>query len=145
MARALQKEDWINHEKFKSAKSRAINAAALIHELNMSIGGLSVAQIEERFAKHDVWWQPSHTALEALQDKQVLAVNSIIEIPVNASDNQAGLKGIPSLRGPVNFSNSDYTPRPVPELGEHTHAVLRDAGIPETQLNDLTFQHKSKL
>jgi crotonobetainyl-CoA:carnitine CoA-transferase CaiB-like acyl-CoA transferase len=42
------------------------------------------------------------------------------------------------LRPPVRFGEADCALRhPAPRLGEHSRAILREAGLPEPEIDDL--------
>lgn len=45
-----------------------------------------------------------------------------------------GADGVPWLRSPVRFQDTSFTPGAVPDYGEHTEAVLREAGYTDEEV-----------
>jgi crotonobetainyl-CoA:carnitine CoA-transferase CaiB-like acyl-CoA transferase len=87
----------------------------------------------ERFDHADLWWTPSQTPAEVVQDPQALAAGAFVDIP--RADGQGTLKSVAS---PVTFGNCDTHPKTgPPRLGEHTEAVLRAAGYTPDELTRL--------
>ena len=77
-----------------------------------------LAEWSERFEREGVWWAPSQSPAEVVEDPQLLANDGIVEVEGGA---------LRSVKGPVNFSGMARNPAPtVPPLGEHTDEVLKE-------------------
>ena len=75
-----------------------------------------------------VWWQPVQTVDDIIEDAQ--AQPGFVTIPRGAQDP----KEIRSVKGPIDFGSLSSDPSgPVPVLGEHTAAVLKEAGISDEE------------
>jgi crotonobetainyl-CoA:carnitine CoA-transferase CaiB-like acyl-CoA transferase len=115
---ALERTDLMDDPRFASAGARRENARALM---------------AERFDKVDVWWSPVQAPEEVVRDPQALACAAFVDLP-----GPGGKGGVRSVASPVRFSHADTTPRSgIPELGEHTEEVLREARLSEAEIQAL--------
>lgn len=133
---ALERTDLVHEPRFVSAAARRENAAALIAILDQEFAKRPLAEWVERFDKADVWWAPVQAPEEVVRDPQAIACGAFVDMP------GPGGKGVVrSVAGPVRFSGADTTPRAgIPELAEHSEEVLREAGFPEEEIQELRAQ-----
>jgi crotonobetainyl-CoA:carnitine CoA-transferase CaiB-like acyl-CoA transferase len=130
LLRVLEREDLAADPRFATARERWEHAAVLIPILDAEFARRPLADWIERFDHADLWWAPSQTPAEVVQDPQALAAGAFVDIP--APDGQGGLKSVAS---PVTFGTCDTQPKTgPPRLGEHTEAVLRAAGFTSDEL-----------
>jgi crotonobetainyl-CoA:carnitine CoA-transferase CaiB-like acyl-CoA transferase len=124
LLRVLGREDLATDLRFATAKDRWENAADLIPILDAEFARQPLAVWRERCCREDLWWTPIQTPEEVVHDPQVQATGALVDIPT--ADGQTPLKSVAS---PVTFGAGDTHPRAgAPRLGEHTEAVLREAG-----------------
>jgi crotonobetainyl-CoA:carnitine CoA-transferase CaiB-like acyl-CoA transferase len=121
---ALEREDLLSDERFASARGRRHHATELVELLDDLFGAAKRDELTASFDRHDVWWAPANTPAEVWDDPQAVAAGAFVDVPEGASS--------PAHRAvatPVVFHGAtESAPRPAPGLGEHTDAVLADAG-----------------
>jgi crotonobetainyl-CoA:carnitine CoA-transferase CaiB-like acyl-CoA transferase len=69
-------------------------------------------------------------AAEVMRHPQITATNRLLKI-------DCGEGQVEVLRAPVNIEGMEEEPRPVPAIGEHTRAVLKELGYAETEIDAL--------
>lgn len=118
---ALERPDLAQDERFVDARSRNVNAEALIAELDARFAEEPMSHWRERFDRHDVWWAPIQSIPEALSDPQVLAAGAVIDMTP-----RPGEAPYQAIATPVDFDGRRITPGPVPDLGEHTAEIVAE-------------------
>jgi crotonobetainyl-CoA:carnitine CoA-transferase CaiB-like acyl-CoA transferase len=130
LLRVLGREDLATDPRFATAKERWEHAVDLIPILDAEFARQPLAVWRARCDREDLWWAPIHTPEDVVHDPQVRAAGAFVDIP--AADGQAPLK---SVAAPVTFGACDTRPKGgPPRLGEHTEAVLREAGYTPSDL-----------
>ena len=133
LMRAVEREELLDDERFANAKARRANCAEFIAELDGVFATRPLAEWTARFDAEDVWWAPCQSVAEVLEDEQIQAAGGFVTIP--ASD---GADDMTSVANPVTFVGDPLrTTGPVPELGEHTKEVLREAGLRDDEIEAL--------
>ncbi len=118
---ALDREDLLTDERFVDARSRNVNAEALIAILDERFAQEPMSHWRTRFDHHDVWWAPIQSIPEALEDPQIQASGAIIDMTP-----RPGEAPYRAIATPVDFDGRRIHPGPVPDLGEHTAQVIAD-------------------
>lgn len=130
---AIGRGELADDERFADARARRYNAEALITVLDEVFAARSRDDWASTFDEHDVWWAPVNTLAEVPHDPQALAAGAFVDVPGGA--------GSPAHRAvatPVSFSRSPVAPAgPVPALGQHTDAVLAEAGLSDDEIDRL--------
>jgi crotonobetainyl-CoA:carnitine CoA-transferase CaiB-like acyl-CoA transferase len=132
LCRALKREDLIEDERFGRAKSRRENGPALVALLDEAFGALPLADAGAALDAQDIIWALVQTPAEAIADPQLIAAGGIVQTPL------AGGGSIAAPAGPIRFPGADDGPKgPSPRAGEHTRAVLSEAGYSDTEIEAL--------
>jgi crotonobetainyl-CoA:carnitine CoA-transferase CaiB-like acyl-CoA transferase len=82
--------------------------------------------------RHDVANDPVQNSEDLMHDPQIAALGQLERVPL------AGAEAALLPRLPLGFSATPAAIQgPPPELGEHTGAVLREAGLSDTEIEEL--------
>jgi crotonobetainyl-CoA:carnitine CoA-transferase CaiB-like acyl-CoA transferase len=118
VCRALGRPDLLEDDRFASASAIRRHRSEVIAILDDIIAERTLAEWSERFDREGVWWAPSQSPAEIVEDPQMLANDGIVEVEGGA---------LRSVNGPITFSGVDRNRTPtVPPLGAHTDEVLKE-------------------
>ena len=132
MCKALNREDLVDDERFASPAGRVANAQIRKEITGEEIAKWKSSEILERLQAEGVPSAPLLDRMELLDNEQILANESIQRININ------GFGEVRQARPAARFSKTPTKlSRPAPKLGEHTHEVLSDIGINETERKNL--------
>jgi crotonobetainyl-CoA:carnitine CoA-transferase CaiB-like acyl-CoA transferase len=132
---AVERPDLKADARFSSNKARKENQEAMIDALDAAFATKTLAEIAPVFDAHDMVWSPVEPLAEALADPQTIANGAIIE----ATAPTGNLIKAPA--GPIRFSGDVEAPRrPSPRFGEHTRAILAEAGYDAEKIEALIAQ-----
>ena len=123
LARAVGHPEWIDDERFATAKARVKNAESLIARLDEIFATKTRDQWAEVFDReHELWWSPVQSIEEVLADPQAHAAGGFCEVPDGESTTL-----LPST--PADFETTPWHARwMAPRLGAHTDEVLAELG-----------------
>jgi crotonobetainyl-CoA:carnitine CoA-transferase CaiB-like acyl-CoA transferase len=123
LARAVGRPEWLEDERFESGMARAVNATALIAELDAVFATRPLDEWADAFgAEPDVFWSPVNSIEDLIADPQFHAAGGVVGVP----DEDGGRA---MLATPADFDGAAPSPRwRAPRLGEHTREVLAEAG-----------------
>ena len=132
MCKALNREDLVDDERFASPAGRVANAQIRKEITGEEIANWNSSEILERLQAEGVPSAPLLDRMELLDNEQILANESIQRINID------GFGEVRQARPAARFSKTPTKlSRPAPKLGEHTHEVLSDIGINETERKNL--------
>lgn len=134
ICRVIDREDLIEDERFKSAKTRRKNAAACVDILDEGFGKFTREEIAKRLDEHSIAWSPVQTLAEAAKDPQVHAAGGIVQVPSSAGDGST----YAAPASPVRFPGADDGPKgPAPGFGQHTRDILAELGMSGGDIDQL--------
>jgi crotonobetainyl-CoA:carnitine CoA-transferase CaiB-like acyl-CoA transferase len=132
LCRALERQEWLRDERFKTPVDRIRNADVRLEMTAEVLKTKSTAEWLERLRAHEVPCAPVLSREEVLRDAQVVANQLIVE----SEHPHAG-----PMRQPRPAARFERTPaslsRFAPLLGEHTDEVLAEAGVTASELTAL--------
>ncbi len=132
MCKALNREDLVDDVRFASPAGRVANAQIRKEITGEEIAKWKSSEILERLQAEGVPSAPLLDRMELLDNEQILANESIQRINID------GFGEVRQARPAARFSKTPTKlSRPAPKLGEHTHEVLSDIGINETERKNL--------
>jgi crotonobetainyl-CoA:carnitine CoA-transferase CaiB-like acyl-CoA transferase len=132
LCRALGLDHLIADERFARAKARRHNAHALLELVDAAFAQWTFDEIAARLDAEQLAWAPAQTAVEASRDPQLIAAGGVVDTPrADGGTNKAP-------GAPVRFPSADDGPKgPAPGPGEHTRAVLAQAGYTAGEIDAL--------
>ena len=98
------------------------HAAELIAEFDAAFARRPLSEWAERFDEHDVWWAPVQSIVDVIADPQ--AQPGFVEMTP-----RDGGEPFRAVATPVDFDGHAMRAGLVPNLGEHTHAILDELGV----------------
>lgn len=123
LVRALGRPELADDPRYANARSRRENAEPLVEALDEAFGALSFAEAAKALDDNDFVWSPVQTAAEVVADPQAQAAGCFVDVPDVAGSYRAPAS-------PARFPGAALEPRgPAPAIGQHTDAVLADAGF----------------
>ncbi len=132
LARAAGHPEWQDDPRFATAAARAMNAAALIAELDAVFASKTRDEWAKVFeTEAELWWAPVQNLEEVIADPQAHAGGGFCEVP----DGDAAVL-LPA--SPADFDGTPWRPRwMAPTLGQHTREVLGELGKSEADIEAL--------
>ncbi|MFT3964256.1 MAG: CoA transferase [Sphingobium sp.] len=129
----IGRPDLLQDARFTSNSLRSDNGEALVGEIQATIGARDWAEWKPVFDAWDAPWELVRTIHDVSVDPQVAANGLLFDVEV-----QDGTK-VKLAAGPVGFDGNYSPARPLraPHLGEHSDALLADAGFSADEVADL--------
>jgi len=132
LAEALGHPEWAEDARFRSNPDRVRNTPELDACITEVLRSRPVAHWTAMLDRHDVANDAVQNPEQVLNDRQVAALEQLTEIPL------AGGEPVRLPRLPIDLSlNPPAIQGPPPAVGEHTAAILREAGCTETEIQEL--------
>ena len=129
LCRTLGLEAWLDDARLATMVGRHAHKAELIRAITERLAERPAVEWEARFAEADVPCTRVRSVPEMLVDPQALLNGTLATIPHPA------LGPVRALGVPVRLAGTPGAPAsPPPALGEHTDAILAEAGIPGAEI-----------
>jgi crotonobetainyl-CoA:carnitine CoA-transferase CaiB-like acyl-CoA transferase len=130
LAIAVEHPEWLADVRFATFAERRTHAPELVALLDEIFATRTLYQWARALDDAEMWWEPVLTLEEAVAQEQAQAMDVLVPIP----DPNGGGEVL-SAASPVDFDGvSRMNPRGVPELGEHSREVLREAGFTDDEI-----------
>jgi len=129
MCTALDKPEWLNDERFNTARGRVVNAPARLKATGEVIAQRTTAEWLETLDAHGVPCAPVLTRPEILEHEQVVE-NDIIQ-----EYDHPGLGRVRQARPAAQFEKTPVNTKPMaPELGADGATILAELGYSEKEI-----------
>ena len=121
LCRAVGRSDWLTDARFDTGRSRAVNAAELVAELDVIFATKPLEEWAKVFAgEPDFFWSPINSIEDVVADEQFHAAGGVVFVP-------DGDSSVPMVASPADFHGTPWAPRSAaPGLGEHTVDILAE-------------------
>ena len=132
LCRAIEREDLLEDERYATILSRIAHIEELFTIFEQEIAKWPTAEIVARAHRQGTPLGPIHDIQGFLRDPQTVHNRTVFEL----QDPQAGSMRL--FRSPPRFgATPSNVRRPPPRLGADTEAVLREAGLDESEIAKL--------
>lgn len=130
LARALKVEHLVDDPRFANNRARREHGSALVPLLDEAFAARPLSEIATALDAEEMIWAPMLTPTEAIADPQAIAAGCVVQTPTH----DGGTISAPAA--PVRFPGADDGPKgPSPRPGEHTRAVLTEAGFSAAEID----------
>ena len=132
LCEAIGEPDLATTELFATHEARKENAAELHAILLSQFESKPLSHWREKFKIHDIKWSQLPTLEEAVQDPQMRDCGAIV------SCDYPGIGKVETVNSPVFVAESaKHAPTAPPRYGEHTRAILKEAGFSAADIDKL--------
>jgi crotonobetainyl-CoA:carnitine CoA-transferase CaiB-like acyl-CoA transferase len=129
---ALGEPDLATSPLFATQEARKENAPELYAILQSQFETKPISHWREKFRTHDIKWSALPTLDEAVQDPQMRDCGAIVKF------DYPGHGSLETVNSPLFVAGSEKRkPQAPPEYGEHTRAILREAGFGTAEVERL--------
>lgn len=132
LCRALDLEHLLQDERFAANPARVKNCQALDEILGSAIARLTLAELRETFARHEVGFSPIYDIADVFEDPQIKARQAIVSVP-DAELGSVRMQGV--------VPRFSETPGRVvhagPTIGQHNAEVYGALGLSATEIATL--------
>ena len=130
VARAVGQAELIDDERFGSLRDRRRNGVDLIAILDDAFKQKNLEEWKPILDAAGLIWSPVQTFEQAFNDQQMHDAGVFVDMP---KTDGTSYKNIAS---PIRFGSESTDPKgPLPEIGEHTLGILKDAGFDDETCN----------
>tara|TARA_Y100001958_G_C21245503_1_gene575205 strand:+ start:1457 stop:2665 length:1209 start_codon:yes stop_codon:yes gene_type:complete len=126
VARAIDREDLLEDERFGSLRDRRRNGVDLIAIMDEAFAKKTLAEWTPILDEAGLIWSPVQTFEQSFEDPQMHAAGVYVDMP------KADGTSYKNIASPIRFGGESTDPKgPLPEIGQHTMDVLEQFGIDE--------------
>ncbi len=132
LTRAINREIWLDDERFKDGKARYQNMAALVALIDEALAAHGRDEWGRIFDEHGIIWGPVLALHEVAADPHAEAIGLFPEIE------HPEFGSYRTVNVPMRFANADVKPRgPAPAVGEHSRELLAELGVANAEIEQL--------
>ena len=132
LCKAINREDWLQEDRFKDGRGRYDHMAELVDGIDLALSIRSRDEWGEIFDDQGLIWGPVLTLDEVASDAQAHAIGMFPEI------DHPELGPYRTVSAPMRFQSADVRPRgPAPSVGQHSRQILQDLGIANIDIDAL--------
>jgi len=129
---ALCHEEWASDARFLTNRDRVANVDELENLIGTVLRTLPTSHWVALFDENDIANDPIQSPSQVLQDPQAAALDLFAQI------NLTGEQPIVLPRLPINLSLTPPVPKgPPPGIGQHSRAILHEAGYSDAEVDEL--------
>ena len=125
--------EWQEDERFNHPQRRVQHRAELEQLINEVLAGGTVSYWCEQLDEAGVPCGPLNTAGQALEHPQTRAIGMVMDV----SDGQGSTELELGLPVTLNQTPSNHATSCAPQVGEHSHAVLKEFGFSDQEITEL--------
>jgi crotonobetainyl-CoA:carnitine CoA-transferase CaiB-like acyl-CoA transferase len=130
--RIAGRPEFADDPRLADAQTRSHHVAELYALIAECVARETTAHWLDKLKSADIPCGPVNPLAELPADEHLAAVDFF---PLTEHPSEGAIR---MVRPPVRFGDADCAPRqPAPRLGEHSRAILREAGLPEPEIDDL--------
>jgi crotonobetainyl-CoA:carnitine CoA-transferase CaiB-like acyl-CoA transferase len=130
--KAIGRDEWVDDERFQDTRGRFHNMREIVDGIDETLSTKSRDEWGAVFDAAGIIWGPVLTLDEVADDPQAEAIGLFPEIE------HPTLGRYRTVRVPMRFAGAEVGPRgPAPAIGEHSEAVLREAGFDDAEIDAL--------
>ena len=135
MCTALDKPEWLDDERFNTARGRVVNAPARLKQTGEVIATRTTKEWLKTLDAHGVPCAPVLTRPQILEHEQV------VENKVISEYDHPGMGRVRQARPAAQFEKTPVNTQQIaPQLGEHSEAILRELGYSNDEVSKLLEQ-----
>ena len=131
---AIDQGGWLTVEQWQNTPGRAADTERLTAAIGAVFATATLAEWSSRLDALGLIWAPVSTVRETATREQMAAQQLMLPLDVHGET-------MPVMRGPFALHGSEAGPRRrAPDLGEHSAAILREAGFDDAAIAALREQ-----
>jgi crotonobetainyl-CoA:carnitine CoA-transferase CaiB-like acyl-CoA transferase len=135
LCKAIDREIWLDDERYKDARSRYQNMATLVEGVDAALAAHSRDEWGAIFDKNGMIWGPVLALHEVASDPHADAIGLFPEL------RHPELGAYRTVNPPMRFATADVKPRgPAPAIGQHSREVLAELGMADAEIEKLLEQ-----
>lgn len=132
LAKALNKESWLDEERFANAGSAMKNRAEFRAEMALRIAELSYADVSQCLEQAGITYSRVQPMADVLEDQQLRDNNIVVE----TGDTEGGYDL--TISSPINVAGVEKkAPTRAPDIGANSVEILRELQFAEEYISEL--------